>query len=129
MMSMPLSKTYQPSARRPSLTRTSPIAGMVIGAPRWRNAVEVVQMRAVHGIPQGRVFLGCDDLLDFKAHVRHCRYDKLQRRHILFEAGLGNAGRMVDVVWTTYPTNSVPVMSTESLKELFTEQTYRFHGP
>jgi hypothetical protein len=52
MMSIPLSKTYQPSASRPSLTRTSPFAGIVMRALEGRYVVEGVEMGAVNGISQ-----------------------------------------------------------------------------
>lgn len=68
MMSMPLSNTYQPSASRPSLTRTSPRTGIAIGAHE-RNSVKVVEMCAVNGVSQGRILLVCDDLMDLEAHV------------------------------------------------------------
>jgi hypothetical protein len=118
MMSMPLSKTYHPLRQQPILDTYQANSRHRDRRARWRNAVKVMEMCAVHGISQSRIFLGCDDLLDFERHVGHRFYDKLQRRHVFFKPGLGNAWGMVDVVGVTYPANSVPVMATERMKEL-----------
>jgi hypothetical protein len=85
--------------------------------------VKVVEMSAMHCISQGRILIGCDDLLDFEGHVGHGRYDKLQCRDVLIKPGLGNARGMVDVVGAAYATNPFPVVMAEGTKQLFTCKT------